>query len=108
MLGSAHVGGNEEPLVLGEELRSPLGVEGVGGIHKSIRDRTAAGQEERAGFVLAITCLDSRAGRKPIAGTAFNCPGVPANRVSNHEAFICVSVEVLAVRKEVIRTKVFG
>src|SRR5437016_13708109 len=104
MLGSAHVGGDEEPLVLGEELRSPLGVEGVGGIHKSVRDRTAAGQKERAGFVLAIACLDSRAGRDPITGTAFNCPGVPANCVPDHEAFICISVEVLAVCKEVIGT----
>lgn len=62
MLGSAHVGGDEEPLVLGEDLRSPLGVEGVGGIHKSVRDRTAAGEKERAGFVLAIARFDSGAG----------------------------------------------
>src|SRR5260370_37920592 len=108
MLGPAHVGGNEEPLILGEELRSPLVIDGIGGIYKAICDRTAAGQEERADLVLAIACFDSRAGGKPITGATFNSPGVPANRVSNHETFICVSVEVLVICKEVIRTKIFN
>src|SRR5258707_9722276 len=108
MLGSAHVGGYEEPLVLGEDLRSPVAIEGIGGIYKAIGDRTAAGQEERAGLVLAIACFDSRAGGKPITGATFNCPGVPANRVSNHETFICISVQVLAICKEVVWTEVFN
>ncbi len=108
MLGPAHVGGNEEPLILGEELRSPLVIDGIGGIYKAICDRTAAGQKERACFVLAIACFDSRAGGKPVAGATFNCPGVPANRASNHKTFICISVEVLTVCKEVIWTKVFN
>src|SRR5258705_3806334 len=106
MLGPAHIRGYEEPLVLGEELRSPVAIEGIGGIHKAICDRTATGQEKRAGFVLAITCFDSRTGGKPITGTTFNRPGVSANRVSNHETFICISVEVLAICKEVQPTEV--
>ena len=108
MLGSAHVGRYEESLVLGEELRSPVAIEGIGGIYEAIGDRTATGQEERAGLILAIACFDSRAGGKPITCATFNCPGVPANRVSNHETFICISIEVLAICKEVIRTKIFS
>ncbi len=88
MLRPAHIGGYEEPLVLGEELRSPVAIEGIGGIHKAICGRTAAGQEKRANLVLAIACFDSRAGGKPITGATFNRPGVPADRVSNHETFI--------------------
>ena len=93
MLGPAHVGGYKETLVLCEELRSPVAIEGIGGIYEPICDRTAAGQEERAGLVLAIACFDSRAGGKPITGATFNCPGVPANRISNHETFVGISVD---------------
>src|SRR6266478_3110502 len=108
MLGPAYIGGDEEPLVLGEELSSPVAIEGIGGIYKAISGRTAAGQEKRANLVLAIACFDSSACGKPITGATFNRPGVPANRVSNHETFIGIAVEVLAVCEEVIRTEVFN
>ena len=45
MLGPAQVGGNEESLILREELGSPLGTEGIGGIDETICDGAAARQE---------------------------------------------------------------
>lgn len=107
MLRSAHIGGYEKSFVLSEELGLPVGIEGVRSIHETLRDRPAAGEEERADFVLAIACFDSGAVGKPITGAAFNRAGVSADGVSNHETFIGISVEVLAVCKEMIWTEVF-
>src|SRR5947209_2180077 len=108
MLRSVQVGGDEEALVLCEELRSPLGTERIGGVNEAICDGTAVGQKERADFVLTVSCFDSRAGGEPISCAAFDCPGVPANRVSNHETFIGVAVQILAICEEVIGAKVFN
>ena len=108
MLGPAQVGGNEESLILREELGTPLGTEGIGGIDKTICGGAAAGQEERADLVLTIPGFDSRTSRKPVAGAAFNCPRISANRVPNHETFVCIAVQILAIGKEVIWTEIFG
>src|SRR5260370_42452862 len=108
VLRSAHVRGYEKSFVLGEELGLPVAIEGVGGIHEAVRDRTAAGQKAVRDLVLPIASLDACAGGEPIAGAAFNGPSVPANCVSNQEAFVGVSVEVLAVCEEMIWTEVFS
>ena len=42
MLRSIQVRGDEEPLVLSEQLRSPLGIDRIRCIDEAVRDRTAA------------------------------------------------------------------
>ena len=66
MLRAAHVGGNQESLILGEGLRLPVMIEGIGAVEESIRYRTAAGKELNPSLVLAVAGLDSSAGGEPI------------------------------------------
>jgi hypothetical protein len=107
VLRPAHIGGYEKSFVLSEERGSPVGIEGVRGIHEAVRHRPAAGQEKRADFLLAIARFDSHAGGDPIAGAALNRAEISADGASNQETIIGISVELLAVRKEMIWIEVF-
>ena len=101
MVGARQVGGDEEALVLGEELGLPVGGDGVGGVEEAVGDGAAAGEEEGASFVLAVAGLDVAAGGEPVAGTGFDGAGVSTDGVAEQEAFVGVGVEVLVVDEEV-------
>ena len=45
VLRAAHVGRYQEALVLGEELRLPVAIDGVGGIDEAVGNSAAAGKE---------------------------------------------------------------
>src|ERR1700744_4398904 len=107
VLCPVHIRGNKKALVLSEDLGLPVRVEGVRAIYKAIGDGPSTGQEKCTDFVLAITCLDSCTRRKPVACSALNGATVTADRVSNQKAFVCISIEVLAIREEVVWTDVF-
>jgi hypothetical protein len=97
VLRSAHIGGYEKSFVLGEELCLPMAIDGIRGIHKAICDRPAAGKINCAGFVLAITSFDSRAGREPVAGATLNRTAVTTDGVAKQEALVRIAIDVLTI-----------
>lgn len=108
MVGSAHVRGDEESLILREYLRLPVTVEGIGSIHKSVCDGASTRQEQCTAFVLAIARLDSCAVRKPVTAAGLDSAAVPTYGVSHEEALIRISVQVLVVDEEVLPSEVLG
>ena len=59
VMGSGHVGRDQEALILTEQLRLPVSIDGVRRVHKAIGDRTASREEECSSFVLAVACFHS-------------------------------------------------
>ena len=102
VLGSTHERGDEESLILGEDLHLPVTVEGIGSIHKSVCDCASTRQEQSTAFVLAIARLDSCAVRKPVTAAALDSTAVPTDGVSYEETFIRISVQILIVDEEVL------
>src|SRR6202051_3252488 len=90
VVGAGEVGGDEEALVLGEELGLPVAADAVGGGEEAVGDGAAAGEEEGSALVLAVAGLDASAGGEPVAGVGLDGAAVAADGVAGQKALVGV------------------